>query len=231
MLQLTRWTLVLLALTAAGCRDQPDPAPPGPVPTSRPLTVTGIDSVLGMLDLGGPAADGSGIIPLPLNLRAAPQSGADTLVTVTRWQDVMAEEIGYESPALVVLRAADPWYLVSTHDSIKGWIELPEGGKVELIPELLDNRLTYLTAAWDGEIHAAPDPGSATSRPGIRDSTSVVSVEVRESRNIAGTLWLRVALHDRSPCFGTAPPRNIADGWVRAWTAGKPTVWYHSRGC
>lgn len=229
MLTSARLPLALLAL--AGCRDAPIPATPPPVTTTTPITVGGRDSILGLLNPGGPQADGTGILALPLQLRAAPYPEADTLVTVTRWQDVIAEEIDYEVPALTIWRAAAPWYLVSTQDSVRGWIELPEGGQVTLIPELLNDRLTYLTPAWDGQIHVAPDFSAATTRPGITDADGEVSVEVRESRTVDGRLWLRVALHDRSPCEGTTPPKNVADGWVPAWTGGQTTVWYYSRGC
>ena len=29
----------------------------------------------------------------------------------------------------------------------------------------------------------------------------------------------------------TAEPRVVAEGWVPLYTAGKPTMWYYSRGC
>jgi hypothetical protein len=221
--------LALVALVA--CRDSSTPPPESPVETSTAITVSGIDSMIGLLNLGGPVADGSGLLALPLQLRAAPSSTADTIVTVTRWVDLIAEEIDYEVPAVVVWRDANPWYLVSTHDSVRGWIELPDGGSVTLIPQLFENRLTYLTPAWDGRLFAAPDSSAEVTRAGGRDGDSEASVEVRESRMVDGTLWLRVALHDRSPCEGTTPPRYVADGWVKAWTGARNTVWYYSRGC
>jgi len=221
--------LTLVALAA--CGDSSVPPPEMPVETTTALTVSGIDSMIGLLNLGGPAADGSGLLALPLQLRAAPSATADTIVTVTRWVDVVAEEIDYEVPAVVVWRNANPWFLVSTHDSVRGWIELPEGGSVTLIPELFQNRLTYLTPAWDGQLFAAPSPTAALTRPVARDVDGETSVEVRESKVVDGTLWLRVAVHDRSPCEGTTPPRYIADGWVKAWTGARNTVWYYSRGC
>jgi hypothetical protein len=222
---LTTLTLVV----ACGQRDAD--APPPPVATTAPLTVSGPDSVLGMLVLEQPA-DGSGLLPGPLQLRAAPSDEADTVVTVTRWQDVLAEEVGYEEVALVVWRIAEPWYLIATRDTVRGWVRRPDSSTVVPLAELLPNRLSYLTRAWDGTVRAAPGTGVATRVEGMaRDEAGETPADVHEARLVEGALWLRVSVFDQSPCEGVTPPRAVATGWIPAYTGGAVTSWYYSRGC
>ncbi|HRP08044.1 MAG TPA: hypothetical protein PLL69_06100 [Gemmatimonadales bacterium] len=224
--------LVLAALLVGACRAKaPTPAEPPPVATSSPLTVSGPDSLLGLLRLGGPPADGSGLLPGPMQLRAAPDDSADVLVTITRWQDLVAEEISYEEPAVAVFRAAVPWYLVAASDSVFGWYHAPEDATMVGVAELLPERLAYLTAAWDGTIHREPVAGSPIVGITVDRLHGEASIEVLETRMVEGGLWVRVAIHESSPCEGTVSPETIATGWVPAWSRGKLNVWYYSRGC
>jgi hypothetical protein len=179
----------------------------------------------------GTVADGSGLLPGPLQLRAAPSDSADTLVTITRWQDVLSEEIAYEEPAVVVWRVAHPWYLVATRDSVGGWIRIPDGATMVPMADLLKDRLAYLTAAWNGSLHAAPGDAVSRSVDGVVRDDGETSANVLDTRLVGDTLWVQVQVHDESPCTSTADPKVIGEGWVRAWTGGKPTVWYYSRGC
>lgn len=200
------------------------------VATSAPLTVTGGDSLLGLLQLGA-ALDGGTLLPAPLDLHGGPGDSAQVLTTVTRWSDLVGEEIGYEEPAIAVFRVAHPWYLVLTRDSILGWVRLPAGGTVVPLVELLPEQLTYLTAAWDGEVR--PEPGAGTPRPvhGVVRDQGEASAEVLEARQVGDALWLHVRVHRDSPCETAGEVEVVAEGWVPAWTNGQPTVWYYSRGC
>ncbi len=218
----------LLLLVA--CRDQAAVPPAAPVAIAPPLTVTGPDSVLGVLRLGV-TADGSGLLPAPIQLRAAPSDSADTLVTVTRWQDVLAEEIGYEEPAITVWRVAHPWYLIAANDSVRGWIRIPDDAAMVPRAELPTARLASLTGAWDGTLYSSPGVGAPVAVVGVSRDNGEASAAVQETRMVGDTLWVHVAVHDQSPCESAGDPAIIANGWVKAWTAGKPTVWYYSRGC
>jgi hypothetical protein len=226
-----RWSLLAAVACVIGCStEEPPPPPASPVSTTPPLTVTGPDSLLGMLRLGV-VADGSGLLPGPLQLRAAPSDSADTLVTVTRWQDVLAEEIAYEEPAIVVWRVAHPWYLVAARDSVRGWIRIPDGATMVPLTELLKDRLAYLTGAWDGTLHSTPGAGTGVAVVGVTRDEGEASASIEETRLVGETLWVHVQVHDQSPCESDGDPKVIGDGWVKAWTGGKPTVWYYSRGC
>lgn len=225
-----RWSLTAAAVVSAGCGPEESATPAPPVSIAPPLTVSGPDSLLGMLRLGV-VADGSGLLPGPLQLRAAPSDSADTLVTVTRWQDVLAEEIAYEEPAIVVWRMAHPWYLVAARDSLRGWIRIPDGATMVPLSELLKERLAYLTGAWDGTLFSTPGSGSAVAVVGVTRDQGEASASVEETRMAGDTLWVHVQVHNQSPCESAGDPKVIGDGWVRAWTGGRPTVWYYSRGC
>lgn len=205
-------------------------APPPPVATSTPIRVSGPDSIVAMMAFEQ-MADGSGLLPAPLHLRAAPSDSADILATVTRWQDMLSEEVGYEEPGLTVWRLAPPWYLVATRDTIRGWIALPDSARVISLGELFLERLTYLTPAWDGTVRATPAATAATTVTGTMRDDGEAPVTVHESRLVANRLWLRVSVYDQSPCESLGTPAVVATGWVPAWTGGQPTVWYYSRGC
>lgn len=200
------------------------------VATAPPLAVTGGDSLLGLMRLGT-AADGSELLPVALDLRGGPGEAAPVLTTVTRWSDLVTEEIGYEEPAIAVFRVAHPWFLVATRDSVLGWARLPEGATVVPLVELLPDRLTYLTASWDGMVRASPAAGSPTAVTGIVRDHGEASAEVHEARQVGDALWLRVSVHRESPCEAAGEVDVVAGGWVPAWTNGKPTAWYYSRGC
>lgn len=202
----------------------------GTATTSRALTVTGGDSLLGLMRLGA-TADGSGLLPTSLDLHGGPGDTAPVLTTVTRWSDLMAEEIGYEEPAIAVFRVAHPWYLVETRDSVLGWVRLPEGATVVPLVELLPDRLSYLTTAWDGRLHATPGAGDAVTVSGFTSDDGEVSAQVHEARHVGDALWLRVSVHRESPCETLGEVEVVAEGWIPAWTGGKPTAWYYSRGC
>ena len=199
------------------------------VTPSAPIRVGG-DSLLGLMRLGVDA-DGSGLLPAALDLRGGPGESAGVLVTVTRWSDLLVEEIGYEEPAVAVFRVANPWFLVGTRDSIFGWVRLPPGASVVPLVELLPDRLSYLTPAWNGTLHAEPESSVANKVTGIVRDHGEASVEVLEARQVGDALWLRVRVHRESPCETAGEVEVVAEGWVPAWTAAKPTVWYYSRGC
>ncbi len=208
----------------------PAAVPDSATPTSAPIAVRGGDSLLAMMVLGTPP-DGTGLLPFPLDLRGGPSDATAVLSTVTRWSDLQAEEVGYEEPSIAVYRIAFPWYLVSTRDSVLGWVRLPDGATVTPLVDLLPNRLNYLTTAWDGTIHEAPGRGPGQPVPGLVLDHGEASARVLDARQVGDAIWLHLEVHDRSPCESSTDPVVLATGWVPLWTNARPTVWYYSRGC
>ncbi len=228
-------TVVLLLSAVAvwwtvGARTRlPHAAAVDSTPIARPIAVGGGDSLLAMMNFDTPP-DGTGLLPEPLDLRGGPSAASPVLVTVTRWSDLEAAETGYEEPSISIYRIADPWYLVSTRDSIMGWVHRPDGATVVPLADLLTDRLTYLTAAWDGMLHDTP---GAAGHPveGLVLDHGEASVAVLGTRTVHGAEWVHVAVHQHSPCESATDPTVLATGWVPMWTGARPTVWYYSRGC
>ncbi len=202
-----------------------------PADTTAPFLVRGGDSLLAMMRLGAPPSDGSGLLPAPLDLHGGPSSNTPTVTTVTRWSDLVAEEVAYEEPAIAVYRIAHPWYLVATRDSVMGWMELPREATVVPLVELLPERLSYLTTAWDGRVFDTPASGAGHPVDGLVLDHGEASVRVLRARQINDALWIELQVHGVSPCESMGDPPILATGWVPLWTRGKPTVWFYSRGC
>lgn len=185
------------------------------------------DSIVGLLTLAGIAEPGDRLRPL-VELRVEPDAGSEVRFVVQRLDELEYRESGYEEPAAVVLGVSGDWLLLTLPDGGTGWTLPPEGSAFAALEALVVNRLNYLTGAWSRRVSAAPG-GPSTPVGGIDPGARETSAEVHEAREVDGTLWLRVTIHEFSPCEGD-PPR-VATGWVPAWTDGEPTAWFHSRGC
>ena len=118
--------------------------------------------------------------------------------------------------------------LVGLADNGRAWLPRNRGEFLPLEPTLRD-RLTYLTEARDGTVHFEPD--AASSRvpvPSLGDAGEALAA-LLGTRMVDGALWLEIEVLDRICEADTA--RTVARGWIRAWTDGKPTMWFYSRGC
>lgn len=138
-------------------------------------------------------------------------------------------EHGYEESSAMVYGLTGRWVLVGLADGGRAWVPRDDG---ELIPieSLLRDRLTYLTEAWDGTLGFAPDPASSeVTVPRAGAAGAGAPAALLGTRMVDGALWLEVELLDRICEADT--PRAVAKGWIPAWTGGKPTMWFFSRGC
>lgn len=141
-------------------------------------------------------------------------------------------EHGYEESSAVVYGIDGGWLLVGLPDGGRTWLRRRLGEFVPLEP-LLRERLTYLSEAWDGTLRFAPDTAATPEALARREPAAGAGegppVRLLGTRMVNGALWLEVEVLDQV-CEG-GESRPVARGWLRAWSNGVPTVWYHSRGC
>lgn len=168
--------------------------------------------------------------PRELALRAQPQADAPVMARVDALAALETRESSYEQPAAVVRERRPQWYRLALRDGRSGWLAAADAGAFHALPDLVVNRLNYLTAEWDGWLWPSPGAGypltaPRAGRPGEQPA------RVLGSEVIGDTLWWQVEVLDRSPCDG--PGERVAQaGWIPAYTpAGALTAWYHSRGC
>lgn len=169
-----------------------------------------------------------------LVFRAVEVAPGDCVASLPEWEPtgalalrlVPTLESGYEEHALLVLAERGMWLRVGLGDS-SGWLLRPDTARFDRYPDLLSERLTYATSAWSGEICDGP---GADCRPATPVTETETPVEVIAHRNVAGVIWLEVQLTtDRCR---DAPAKPLQRGWIPARdSAGRPTVWFHSRGC
>lgn len=137
-------------------------------------------------------------------------------------------EYGYETPAAIVVERQGEWFKLATGHGV-GWIRANASNRYYPYDELVRDGLSYLTADWDGELHASPG-GRRVSRPALTPETGV---DVLDRRRVAGELWLLVQT-GRAECAPApdALPPVIVKGWIRAHGHRRaPAVWFYSRGC
>lgn len=113
------------------------------------------------------------------------------------------------------------------------WVKAENAGTFHPYPQILEGRLTYLSA-WDLRLWDMPQGDfRIVSHPFIDDPALATEIPVRilSLRRVDGRWWMHVEIYDRSPCTETRPP-FFAQGWVPAHTAdGVRTAWFDPEGC
>lgn len=186
---------------------------------------------------------------VPLPLHDTPESGANgaylqssgaascpgELSSVHHADGRQAElplmEHGYEAASLIVLEARPPWYRIALADG-SAWVKAGHGHYRDLV-ELYADGLTYLTAAWTGELCDGPDGDRVCAMADIQrlHDEHQDSVEVLDWARMPDGLWLEVQL-TTSPCHTDLQRTLPIRGWLRAQGDGQaPNVWFYSRGC
>lgn len=149
---------------------------------------------------------------------------APVLETAATTEPVPALESGYETPALLVLERRGDWQRIQLREG-SGWLQPPAGHHFEAYPALLSEKLAYATDAWSGELCELPgqDCGNDSAAPGQ-------SLRVLATGEHDGHAWLQVELTTDGCRDGEA--RVLRRGWLRARADdGRPTAWFHPRGC
>lgn len=189
------------------------------------MAAAGAPKLRGLLDLE-PLSHGG-----HLTLRDGPSAQASVLRTVASMDELPHREATYEFPAAIVMDRRDGWYAIrvdAADEAALGWVAAEEAGTWWPLDKLLVRRLTYLTDAWDGLLW--PDAAGA-GRVLRLERREERPVEVIETAELGGSLWLRLRVLATSPCEG-GEPRTTHGGWIPAWSVtGRPNAWFYSRGC
>lgn len=185
--------------------------------------------LIGLLDLDAGAG---------LRVYRAPDAGAALLATIPGLDGLATREVAYEQAAAKVFAHLPGWYGVRLARQSRdggtdfGWISAAHIRTYWPYDKLLIDRLTYLNASWIRYVW--PDAGAGPvwrARESAVGERVEVPVVVHEARRLAGQLWLRIDILERSPCDG-GTPRVVLSGWTPAYGAdGEPAAWFHSRGC
>lgn len=227
---------------------EPSPARADLFPVSQP---SGSD-IIGLLDMPGVfsmgEADRTDVTTAPkfATVHSAPMARSRILLEAARPGNLEYREYGYEQGAASVYERLGGWFRVKlSQGGPYGWVaEDDASAHFYPVSDLLQRRLGYLTADWNGQLWDKP-PAPAVSkgmvRPSIRhgyEQLTVYPASVTETRQTARGLWLKVQVLRADPCMTSRDSGAHADddllehGWVPAYSGeGKLTSWFYSRGC
>lgn len=133
-------------------------------------------------------------------------------------------ERGYEEPALLLLERQGDWLRIDLGEGT-GWLHRPTGYTVEPYPELLADKLAFATEAWTGELC---DSAGGHCRRVAR--TPAQPVRMLSSQGSGKDQRIEVELITDACTSGD--PVRLDHGWIRSHDdSGRPTAWFHSRGC
>ncbi len=229
--------LRLQGLRVASAIGNPSENPGGPrlpKPGHPNAELIGLLELPTVLNLAEPGASSPppGLYLPPLEVRAAPEAGAAVVASIRLPLEVVTREYDYERRGAVVLEQRPDWYRIALPNDRCGWVSARLAGPFRPYAELIVNRLSYLTAYWDGWVW--PDPGAGNPvKAEVKqpEGRPEYPVRVLGTQDLAGTLWLQIELLSADPCEGGSP-KTLNGGWVPAFSPeGKLTTWFHSRGC
>ncbi len=145
------------------------------------------------------------------------------------------EEYSYErSGAIVYERRGENWYRIriGTRDY---WVSATHAGTFLPYPQILDDRLTYLSN-WNFILWNAPGKAPwpidhpLKNSPEKADKIPVRVLGFKQTKE-DGRWWIHVEIQKRSPCENLIE-NVLTSGWVPAYSAdNRRTVWYYPRGC
>lgn len=143
--------------------------------------------------------------------------------------DLPTLEAGYEAPAAIVLEKLDGWFKIRLADGA-AWMRASEENQYFPLEDLLRENLAYVAHPDAADFAGEPADLDGYARVGQLQAGS--PVDVLETYEEAGMLWLKVAVLSHSPCESVEDPVIVAQGWMPAHTSrGEPAVWFYSRGC
>lgn len=133
-------------------------------------------------------------------------------------------ERGYEEPALLLLEQQGEWLRIDLGEGTS-WLHPPAGYAVEPYPGLLVDKLAFATESWTGELC-----DSAGERCRRVARTPAQPVRVLATQGSGNDQWIEVEL--TTDACSSGEQVRLDHGWIPSHDdSGRPTVWFHSRGC
>lgn len=83
-----------------------------------------------------------------LVLHAAPDAASRVVAEASSLADLQTPEVAYELPAAVVRERRSGWYRLMHQAAGGGWVAPDQAGTFWPCPEVVTERLSYLTAGW-----------------------------------------------------------------------------------
>jgi len=149
-------------------------------------------------------------------------------------EEMPTQESGYEIAAAVVHERRDHWFRIALPRG-SAWVERAKDEDFLPYPEILARRLSYLMNDWDGQLRRSPSakapalPLPAEWKERIPSQIGIQVLRVRRSDNED---WMRVRIVTGRCGDDSTKTVKPIEGWVPVHRPdGKPTAWFHSRGC
>ncbi len=187
-------------------------------------------ALLGLLELPGLEYEGA---DFDLRLRPAPDAAARPVRRLRDSAALATREYGYERPGAIVFERRPGWFRIRLRRGA-GWLAEAPGMHFHSLETLVSEHLAHLTPAWDGRL--GKRPGAELPKRGLpagwrKRLGDPISVEIEESRRLAGEIWARLAIPWPPPCASEAE-KTIARGWIPLRAPdGRAAVWFFARGC
>lgn len=143
-------------------------------------------------------------------------------------------EYDYEELGALVYESRGKWHKIRLKDKDVWTYELTPI-TFHAYPEMLKDNLSYLDK-WDFQLWESPEANT----PKIIDHSLIyhdphssdISINVLDIAHTEDNVWMKVNIHNQSPCEAEKEPDIVSTGWVKAYkTNGTPRAWFYSRGC
>lgn len=196
-----------------------------------------IPGLFGTVDPKGPPGQTPPKVSRAIKLYAEPGEKAKVLAELSKSDDILTSEHGYEERSALVFGQSGNWFLVKTA-SLQGWLRPQDAGIFRSYETLIKNGLAYLNGNWDGRLYATPalsknfkiDSAAKRGEEGGNPMDAArADVKLLQSKSVNGVLWFQVQ-QSEDRCEGKEKLGKT--GWVPAYTSdGKLQFWFFSRGC
>jgi hypothetical protein len=200
------------------------------------LGLVEVPQVFGEADPSGPPGQTQPKKVSLLKLQAEPGKNSKVVMQLSKPDEIVSREHGYEQSSAVVYARKGGWYMIQTKTG-KGWLA-PEGaGRFRSYEELLKDE-GYLNKNWNGRLYSSPGAAKYSDQLVFEDKDqgayaawmlTRASVRILSKKKVAEELWVQVQLFEG----GCGAPEVLGKkGWVPVYNeAGAENLWFHSRGC